>query len=63
YYEKALKIEKNNAVTHNNIGLALASVGRTQEAIGHFQEALKINPSYAAAAANLKYVQGKTIFH
>jgi tetratricopeptide (TPR) repeat protein len=62
YYENALKIERGNAVTHNNLGLALASVGRTQEAIGHFQEALRINPSYTAAADNLKSVQGKTIY-
>ncbi len=50
YYEKALKLDRDNAVTHNNLGLALADIGRDQEAIGHFQEALKIDPYYAGCA-------------
>jgi tetratricopeptide (TPR) repeat protein len=63
YYEKALKIDRDNAVTHNNLGLALADVGRDQEAIGHFQEALKINPYYDDAINNLRSLQRKTIYH
>ena len=63
YYEIALKLDRNNAVTHSNLGLALAGVGRDQEAIGHFQEALKIDPNYGDAINNLQSLQRKTIHH
>ena len=38
---------------HNNLGVALAQVGRVQEAIGHFEQALRINPDFAEAHYNL----------
>jgi tetratricopeptide (TPR) repeat protein len=61
YYEKALKIDRDNAVTHNNLGLALTDAGRDREAMEHFQEALKINPNYEDAINNLRSLQRKTI--
>jgi len=40
-------------VAHNDLGIALAGSGRIQEAIGHFQQALRIWPDYAEAHYNL----------
>ena len=41
------------ARTHDNLGLALAASGRTEEAISHYQTAIKINPSHYSAYCNL----------
>ena len=41
------------AETHNNLGIALAQLGRIGEAIPEFQAALRIRPDFADAKANL----------
>jgi tetratricopeptide (TPR) repeat protein len=41
------------AETHNDFGVALARGGRLDEAIVHFKEAVRLNPTYAAAQGNL----------
>jgi len=38
---------------HDNLGIALFQKGEVDEAIGHFQKALGINPDYAKARNNL----------
>ncbi len=38
---------------HNSLGVALASQGRLDEAIGHYSEALRIKPGFAEAHTNL----------
>ncbi len=40
-------------VAHNNLGIALAESGRTQEAVAHYEQALRIKPDYAEAHCNL----------
>ena len=35
HYEQALRIKPDYAEAHYNLGMALAQVGRVQEAIGH----------------------------
>ncbi len=48
---------------HNNLGNALKSQGKIEEAIVHFNQALQINPGYAKAYNNLGTAlaaQGKT---
>ncbi len=41
------------SMAHNNLGLLLAERGQVDEAISHYQEALKIEPDYAIAHNNL----------
>ena len=43
----------NSASAHNNLGAALAQIGRIPEAIAEFKAALRINPSYIEARNNL----------
>src|SRR5262249_53297312 len=38
---------------HNNLGFALDGKGWRDEAIGHYEEALRINPKHAYAHSNL----------
>jgi tetratricopeptide (TPR) repeat protein len=39
---------------HNNLGIALGSLGQLDEAIAEFQQALRAKPDFADARANLK---------
>jgi tetratricopeptide (TPR) repeat protein len=40
-------------LAHNNLGLLLFQTGRTEEAIGHFQQAVELRPASAHAHNNL----------
>ena len=40
-------------MAHNNLGVALARQGKLSEAIGHFEEALRLNPDFDQARNNL----------
>jgi Flp pilus assembly protein TadD len=42
-----------DARAHDNLGIVLAQLGRVPEAIGHYQQALRINPDSAMAHYNL----------
>ena len=39
--------------SHNNLGLAYSALGRVDEAIPEFEQAVKLSPDYAAARYNL----------
>jgi len=41
------------ALAHNNLGFALLSIKKTEEAISHYKMAIKLNPDYADAHYNL----------
>jgi Flp pilus assembly protein TadD len=40
-------------MAHNNLGMDLAQMGREQEAMGHYEQALQIKPDYVDAHNNL----------
>jgi protein O-mannosyl-transferase len=48
-----LECTTRNDIAHNNLGAVLRNMGRVDEAIPHFQDALKISPGYAEARFNL----------
>ncbi len=52
--------QPNNSRAHTNLGYALLQSGAPQEAIPHFQKALKHNPKNARAMNNLGLAQGKS---
>src|SRR5262249_4177341 len=52
-WEHALESTQGNYVAHNVLGFALADQGRIDEAIGHYREAISLQPNFAEAHANL----------
>jgi len=56
-FERALKLRASYpdtlANSWNNLGLLAAREGRTDEAVGYFQEALKLSPDHVIALDNL----------
>ena len=50
---RTLACTSQNSVAENNLGSALTRRGRTNEAVAHYREALKINDRYAEAHYNL----------
>ncbi len=52
-FEHALRATRDNDIAHYNLGLGLASQGRTFEAIDHFLAAVRIDPRFADAHNNL----------
>jgi protein O-mannosyl-transferase len=52
-YQHALDATSRNSVAHNNLGLAMQTQGKHEEAIKHFTEALRIKPDDAGTYNNL----------
>ena len=52
-WEELVKEEPNDATIQNNMGAALARVGRYEDAIPHYQKGLEINPQYYLIHNNL----------
>ncbi|MBD1997942.1 tetratricopeptide repeat protein [Leptolyngbya sp. FACHB-541] len=55
-YRRALQIDPNLAVAHNNLGIVLARRGRLQEAADAYREAIRLDPNLANAYNNLAEV-------
>ena len=52
-YEYMLTICPRSAVLHSDLGAVLSRIGRREEAISHYQQALEISPRYTLAHFNL----------
>jgi hypothetical protein len=50
---RALSVTRNNAVAHNQLGLALFRRGQAADALSHQLEAVRISPGFAEAHNNL----------
>jgi Tfp pilus assembly protein PilF len=61
-FERAIQVTENNYFAHGNLASVLAALGRLDEATVHYEDALRIRPSYPTALAGLGSVyfrQGK----
>lgn len=52
-FRYTLNVTADNYVAHNYLGLALAEEERSEEAISHYSEAVRIKPNFAEARINL----------
>lgn len=52
-YREVIRINPDNALAHNNLGILLANLKRFKEAEEEYREAIRINPDYAKAHGNL----------
>jgi len=52
-YQRALDLNPQYAYAHTNLGLLQLDRGQIDEAIGHFEAALKANPSLTLARRSL----------
>src|SRR5262249_54888470 len=48
-FERALQLDPLYADAHNNLGNALAELGRIDDAVPHWQRAIELNPNMKAA--------------
>lgn len=55
-FTRAVAVTQGNFLAHNNLGEALASTGRAEEAAFHYMEAARIHPGYAPARNNVGLV-------
>lgn len=53
YYQAALAIRPQSATAHNNLGVALSVMGRSDEAIAQYQQSLKLDNKSAQIRHNL----------
>ncbi len=66
YWKKSITLLNRNlqvtngsiALVHNNVGVSLAEEGKINEAIYHYNKALRINPDYADAYNNIGTAYG-----
>jgi Flp pilus assembly protein TadD len=52
-FRHALDVTRDNWLAQNNLGVALERTGRVQEAIGHYEQAVRIRPGHAETLNNL----------
>jgi protein O-mannosyl-transferase len=58
-YSHAVRATENNYWAEYNLGLALMAEERGDEALDHFQEAIRLQPGYADAHLNIGVVQAR----
>jgi tetratricopeptide (TPR) repeat protein len=56
FWQHTLDVTRNNGRAHGNLAMALADLGRTDEAIPHYTEAIRIWPELADVHVNLANV-------
>ncbi|MEO5803408.1 MAG: tetratricopeptide repeat protein [Verrucomicrobiota bacterium] len=52
-FTHAVAVTKDNALAQQNLGVALSHIGKSTEAIEHYQEALRIKPNHVPTHYNL----------
>ena len=59
-FRHTLEATQDNYMAQNNLGITLLNQGRAGEAIGHFEEAIRLKPNYAEQYGNLGLALLKT---
>ena len=54
-YKKAIELNPNHSLAHNNLGVIFINLGKTNEAINNFQKTINISPKNTKAYLNLSY--------
>ncbi len=54
HFTEAVRLNPNDAPGQNNLGVALANVGKITEARAHFAEAVRLNPDDPDYRRNLE---------
>ncbi|HWR53568.1 MAG TPA: tetratricopeptide repeat protein, partial [Bryobacteraceae bacterium] len=52
-WQKALDLNPNEALAHNNLGVTFSEIGKVDEAIEHYRKAIELSPEYPEAHNNL----------
>lgn len=52
-FTHTIAVTRPNALAHSNLGMALVEQERHADAVGHFEEAIRIRPGYVLARINL----------
>ncbi len=59
-FRHALAVTRDNHIAHAHLGDALLERGRTAEAVAHWEESLRLRPSFLEVANNLAWVLATT---
>lgn len=62
-YETVLRLKPDHARAHYSLGVALQRVGRTAEAVPHFEAALRFEPANFLLVSNAHYLLGDILIH
>jgi Flp pilus assembly protein TadD len=57
---QVIRLKSDWPEAHNNLGVALGSLGRVKEAVAAHAEAVRLKPDYAGALFNLAYAYRKS---
>jgi Flp pilus assembly protein TadD len=52
-FTRALAVTQGNWLAHDQLGISCAAAGRTEEARGHYEEAIRLNPFWQSPRNNL----------
>jgi protein O-mannosyl-transferase len=58
-FSHAVKVTRNNYIVYNNLGVACDNLGRYQDAVESYKQAIRIKPDYSKAHYNLGGAYGK----
>ena len=56
FFQRLVDIHPSDAETYSNMGIALVFLGRNDEALQHFDQALSLDPTLEEASTNREVV-------